>query len=122
VQVSALIMERTFYAVVTQFDCDEHFALNGEATMKREGPLLFECYLNDFARDQERVRRRAEGMARYGWARVAKVTVDIPDADASERAIECERFARVAESKGDTEAAIEARAAAWRAEQISKGA
>lgn len=114
-------MEQTFYVVVTQFDCDEAHVLKWGPTTKRDGPLLFECYLNDFARDEGTVRQRAAGMSSYGWARVAKVVVDIPDSDAAERLVECERFARAAESAGDTESAIDARAAAWRAEQVSKG-
>lgn len=113
-------MEQTFYVVVTQFDCDEAQAIKWGPT-KRDGPLLFECYLSDFARDEQRVRQRAAGMGAYGWARVAKLIVDIPDSDAAERLIECERFARVSESAGDSESAIQARAAAWRAEQSSKG-
>lgn len=112
-------MERIFYGIVTQFDCDEASAT--KYSMERKGPLLFECYLNEWATDEARVRQHTTTFTRNGWARVAKITVDIPESDDLERAAERERFAKLAETSGDTETAIEARAAAWRAEQTSKG-
>ena len=69
-------MQKTFYAAVTQFDCDPARA---PADSPAEGPLLFETYLNDFHTDEQRVRADAERrFTRYGWVRIAKVTIDLP--------------------------------------------
>ena len=111
--------ERTFYGIVTQFDCDE--ASSTKYSMERKGPLLFECYLSEWSSDEKRVNTHAASFSKNGWVRVAKIIVDVPDSDDHERAAERERFAKLAESTGDTESAIEARAAIWRAEQVPKG-
>lgn len=70
-------MQKTFFAIVTQFDCSTEQA--AQYSMEQHGPVLFECYLNEHAIDEEKVRAHAQNFKKYGWVRVARVTVDIPE-------------------------------------------
>lgn len=67
---------KTFYAIVTQFDCSPEQAARYD--QQQNGPVLYECYLNEEAANEDLVRKRAEGFAANGWVRVAEVNVDIP--------------------------------------------
>lgn len=68
-------MKIEFYAVVTEFDCH---AIDADAAT---GPLLHEMYpLKTGTLEQARTRVKQLGNG-YGWAKVARVTVDF---DASE--------------------------------------
>lgn len=75
-------MEKVFYAVITQYDCDPNKNPPDNPEGAR-GPLLLERYLdNESALSEESTRevaRQFEGSPHnYGWARVAKIIVDIP--------------------------------------------
>jgi hypothetical protein len=74
-------MQRTFYAVITQYDCDPAKNPPTEEDGAR-GPLLLECYLdNESALSEESTREVAKRFSNYGWARVAKVTIEIPEGE-----------------------------------------
>lgn len=60
-------MRMEFYAVVTERDCDD--------PEQSDGPLLHEMYPLK-AGLLEQARDRASLLKRYGWAYVARVTVD----------------------------------------------
>jgi hypothetical protein len=68
---------KTFYAIVTERDCSEEQARKYET--ERHGPLLFETYLTPEVASEEAAKRRAPMFAKYGWVRVATVTVDVPE-------------------------------------------
>lgn len=72
---------KTFFAVVTQYDCDPKENPPG-SEYGAHGPLLVERYLdNDSACSAVQTRQIADGWERtghHGWCRVATVTVDIP--------------------------------------------
>lgn len=74
--------EKVFYAVVTQFDCDPQSKWVSSDNPPR-GPLLLERYLNnEHAQSQELTQKDAERFRHnYGWTRVAKVIVDIPEGE-----------------------------------------
>jgi len=74
---------RTFFAIVTEQDLPKDRKPLFESEHPR-GPLLMETYL-DYHVDRAAVERRArEGSwSKYGWVRIATVTVDIPDPPAA---------------------------------------
>lgn len=83
-------MKKTFYAVVTQYDCDPNKHPPTEEDGAR-GPLLLERYLNnDSALSEDATLEYAKGFEasshNYGWVRVATVTVDVPDAASADTA------------------------------------
>ena len=70
---------RTFYAVVTEYDCDPNVNPPGSEFAAR-GPLLVERYLDSpDALSEEATREIAKRFRNYGWARVAKVTIEFPE-------------------------------------------
>ena len=76
--VSKSATTHQFYAVVTQYDCDP--AKNPPSELDgASGPLLMERYLVPESRDYAATLEIAKRFDRYGWARVATVTIDIPD-------------------------------------------
>jgi hypothetical protein len=74
---------RTFYGVVVQQDMpidrpeDPDYPFNG--------PMLMETHLNALSADRTVIEALVEGgrWARYGWMRVATITVDLPDEEIS---------------------------------------
>jgi hypothetical protein len=71
--------ERIFYALVMQHDCNAADAL-AKGYPAPQGPILFERYLNnEHAMSEELTRQDAERFKHFGWTRVAKVIVDIPE-------------------------------------------
>lgn len=78
-------MQKIYYAVVTQYDCDpQKDPPSGDDGAR--GPLLLERYLdNESALSEESTREHAKMFEssphNYGWARVAKVIVDIPEGE-----------------------------------------
>lgn len=77
-------MERTYYAVVMQYDCDPKKNPPG-SELGASGPILLERTLdNESALSEEATReiaKRWEAEGTHGWCRVAKVTVDIPEGE-----------------------------------------
>lgn len=77
-------MQKTFYAVVMQYDADPKKNPPG-TELGASGPILLERTLdNESALSEEATReiaQRWEADGTHGWARVAKVIVDIPEGD-----------------------------------------
>lgn len=72
-------MIKTFYSVVTQYDCDPN-GKHCSAEDPAEGPIMMETYLNEEHANKAYVERlAAERFNTYGWARVATITIDIPE-------------------------------------------
>lgn len=75
--------EKTFYAIVTQFDTTPERAAQNmrDFPEQQHGPLLYECYLLPEHQDLAVVEGISKRFASNGWLRIAKVIVDIPDGE-----------------------------------------
>lgn len=70
-----------FYAIVTQYDMSDRQAENYRREgqeFDRGGPILYESYLNEEARDEEKVRARAASFTEQGWVRVVEIDISLP--------------------------------------------
>ncbi len=68
---------RTFYGIVAEQDLYKDRPVDPESPPK--GPILMETYLGELATDRAAVEALLPNFKRYGWVRLATITVDIPE-------------------------------------------
>lgn len=71
---------KTFYGIVTQFDCGTKYRERSLARAPRnDGPIIFEQYLNAHTADLPYMAEKAKSKTDYGWVRIAEIHVEIPE-------------------------------------------